>query len=685
MSDHWFKFVLGLVLAFCVRLPHKLLRKESLLFHLLVNVSMTLRVVGLALVLVRDLLAPPAEVARETAKAMGLVAKLGEAVLSASAENETVVLSSVDADGKGSESRLGKGNANAAAQGFGVPGASVRAGVIPNAAASGAAGRRLQGCSTAGVQFTQFFKSNPYSWANASFGLNGEIASNATVSSLLVTQCGVAVDISSGVEVAVALPGQAAPFDVPTCVIFDEGSLEWVAKNVSLVSVDTNTMVATCETTSNGAYAIYYRQQLPEQPEGSPYLALALAVPLVLLGSGLAGGAIYYMRKQAIENRILKSKKKVHPIEDSKELHEVITEDPPGGPDADNSGRHADDPNAVPGAPMVAFEAPSAITALRRQSYGEVQHPPLPRQPTTGLDRAREDRPRLDLETGWTLPSALEPESPESPEHPSMPEPSEPQQSGLGSMTEPAPSQTLLPPIPLPSHEAHDRVHIQPARIIRSRSNSRVSSAERSQQPELPGAMPGGESPESPPVHTQARRSRSREPATTVRLVRRSNASSSAAGAASTAPAAPSDAGSAPSTASATVRVQGRVEKPKIYATARVVASRSTSPAKGARRASSEAPPQHQAFSLSPERRASQESTAVGSEAASSNAGSSVVRAVARRVRPSSTDGRAHHCVAKLKKTDATLSPIVSPQASLVSLPVLLKASGSVSLTSTLD
>lgn len=68
LKEHWFKFVLGLMLAFAVRLPKRILRQESLILHLVINVSVTLRCVGLALVLVRDsLLSTKAEdVARET-------------------------------------------------------------------------------------------------------------------------------------------------------------------------------------------------------------------------------------------------------------------------------------------------------------------------------------------------------------------------------------------------------------------------------------------------------------------------------------------------------------------------------------------------------------------------------------------------------------------------------------------
>lgn len=68
LKEHWFKFLLGLLLAMAVRLFDRLMRPESLMFHLIVNVSVTLRVVGLALVLLRDSLTFPRadDVARET-------------------------------------------------------------------------------------------------------------------------------------------------------------------------------------------------------------------------------------------------------------------------------------------------------------------------------------------------------------------------------------------------------------------------------------------------------------------------------------------------------------------------------------------------------------------------------------------------------------------------------------------
>ena len=67
LKEHSFKFILGLLLALSLRLLPRLLSSETLLFHLLLNLSVTLRCVGLALVLLQPRLAPTAqEVARET-------------------------------------------------------------------------------------------------------------------------------------------------------------------------------------------------------------------------------------------------------------------------------------------------------------------------------------------------------------------------------------------------------------------------------------------------------------------------------------------------------------------------------------------------------------------------------------------------------------------------------------------
>ncbi|CAE7627494.1 ODA11 [Symbiodinium sp. CCMP2456] len=67
LKEHWFKFAVGLGLAIVVRLLQRVMSKESLTYHLIVNVTMTLRFVGLALVLLRDaMLSPnPEDVARE--------------------------------------------------------------------------------------------------------------------------------------------------------------------------------------------------------------------------------------------------------------------------------------------------------------------------------------------------------------------------------------------------------------------------------------------------------------------------------------------------------------------------------------------------------------------------------------------------------------------------------------------
>ena len=68
LKEHCFKCLLGLSVAMAIRLFDRLIRPESLLFHLIVNVSVTLRVVGLALLLLQDSLTfPKADVvARET-------------------------------------------------------------------------------------------------------------------------------------------------------------------------------------------------------------------------------------------------------------------------------------------------------------------------------------------------------------------------------------------------------------------------------------------------------------------------------------------------------------------------------------------------------------------------------------------------------------------------------------------
>ncbi|CAE7508005.1 ODA11 [Symbiodinium sp. CCMP2592] len=67
LKEHWFKFAVGLGLAIVVRLLQRVMSQESLTYHLIVNVTMTLRFVGLALVLLRDaMLSPnPEDVARE--------------------------------------------------------------------------------------------------------------------------------------------------------------------------------------------------------------------------------------------------------------------------------------------------------------------------------------------------------------------------------------------------------------------------------------------------------------------------------------------------------------------------------------------------------------------------------------------------------------------------------------------
>eukprot|EP00931_Biecheleriopsis_adriatica_P114620 TRINITY_DN90542_c0_g1_i1.p1 TRINITY_DN90542_c0_g1~~TRINITY_DN90542_c0_g1_i1.p1 ORF type:complete len:365 (+),score=88.10 TRINITY_DN90542_c0_g1_i1:37-1095(+) len=54
LTEHWFKLALGLALAVGGRLPQYLLDKDGLLFHMIVNVSVTLRGISLAMLFIRD-------------------------------------------------------------------------------------------------------------------------------------------------------------------------------------------------------------------------------------------------------------------------------------------------------------------------------------------------------------------------------------------------------------------------------------------------------------------------------------------------------------------------------------------------------------------------------------------------------------------------------------------------------
>lgn len=600
-----------------------------------------------------------------TAKALNLVSKLGQVMMNSLPANGTQAITSVDASGRGTESRLAKVSAaDAARSGLSSPGANV-----PSAALGGS--RRLQECNDVGLQFTHWFASNPYSWANASFGINSEIANNATVSVLELSRCGVVVDFGSSVEVTVALPERDAQVDeTPTCVIFDQGAQEWVRDNISLTSANRETMTATCSTTSSGTYAVYYRHTpLVEQQSISTLVAVAFTIPVVLVASAFAGGAIYLMRKRAIDQRRRKNKAKVYPeTEKDESLKEVVTEEPPGG----DTDAGTEDEGVVSSQPVIAFEEgknSAALHALRRHSYGEVPHPPLP---SLGSDH---ERPHLELEQGL----------PASPIQ-GWPSPVRPSSKQSSSATEP--------------------VHVSPVRVIhRSRSQSREHSTEINWNASLPGSVPG-----EMPVHTQARRSRSREPAANVRVVRKSQDSTN--GLLRAAALAAADSALRPPSASTAVhseveplepepikRVVGtRVDPkaPRVHAAARVVASKrsssggSTSPVKvTARRTSSES---RATQVVQHSRQGSHMSTAAGSTAASAAAGSAAdtaatlpsVRVVARKVRPSNSTSR--ECIAKVRQADA-LSPIHSPAQSPTNrtLPTLLDQSPNSTLQSALS
>lgn len=621
----------------------------------------------------------PEQSAAVTAKALDLVSKLGQVMLNSVPANGTLTLSSLDAQGRGSETELAKSSTTDVDQnGLTASGVSIPA-----------SGRRLQSapaCSEVGLQYTQWIASNPYSWANDTLGINSNIASNATVSVLELSRCGVVVGFPTFVEVAVAMPGDAeSPTDTPTCVIFDTGKGEWVTDNISLVSANKETYIAQCSTISSGTYALYYRHTpLQETENFSTIIAIAFTVPLVLVASSLAKGAIYLMRKRAIEKQ--HRKKKVYPEKEKPPLQEVVTEEPPGGdtdveePGPDNT--EGGDTNS-PSRPIIAFEEgrnSAALHALRRHSYGEVAHPPLP----PSRPNSSHSQPHLDFPQGL-----LDPSQGYNPIQ-GWPSPQGPSPSGIFSSSP---------------------VHVSPVRVIhRSRSQSREQSVERPAEILLPGSIPG----EIPvPVHTQSRRSRSREPSTSVRVVRRNDnmdtvgaaqtllrATAQAAADAVLQPPSMSSTAAPSEVSTATVRrvVGTRVDPktPTIQAVARVSASpaprtssHSNSPVRvSARRAVSETPSKVEAASPSPERHRTS-NVAASSTSETTAASTASVRVVARKIRrPDNTE---RECVAKARRAEAgarALSPIhsnaQSPKGSS-GFPTLLSGAQTGSLSSTLS
>eukprot|EP00434_Breviolum_minutum_P012083 symbB.v1.2.010654.t1/scaffold698.1/size172485/3 len=248
-----------------------------------------------------------------TAKAVDLLSKLGQVMLNSVPTNGTTKLSSLDALGRGVETEVKKGSAEAAAQ---------------NGMLASLGARRLQEnptqptCDEVGLQFTQWIASNPYSWANESVGINGYIASNATISVSELSRCGIVAGFGTSVEVPVQMPGDTAQVtDTPTCVIFDAGKGEWVTDNISLISANRDNFVAQCAATNSGSYAVYYRTKA--------FALDYLLVVFVATGSGLLGG--FCLRKRSVEMQ--RRKNKVHP-EEAPSLRDIVTE-PPGDTDAE--------------------------------------------------------------------------------------------------------------------------------------------------------------------------------------------------------------------------------------------------------------------------------------------------------------------------------------------------------------
>ncbi|OLQ05732.1 hypothetical protein AK812_SmicGene11000 [Symbiodinium microadriaticum] len=207
--------------------------------------------------------------ATTTSKLIGLTSKLGQSVMNSIEVNATQVLTSVGADGKGSQVVVKKQ-------------------------------------STEDVQ--------------------------------RLTKCGDSINFrGSAVSVSVVVPS----------------SNSWTAADVALTSVDDDGVRASCSSTQGGgAYTVFHRNSIANESEqgGITFLAVAIALPLIVMGSAVAGGGLYMMRKRIHET---KSKSKVFPVDEeaaklskSPSLREVVTHTPPGEPDADLPG-FVNDPSPV--------------------------------------------------------------------------------------------------------------------------------------------------------------------------------------------------------------------------------------------------------------------------------------------------------------------------------------------------
>jgi len=604
--------------------------------------------------------------ATTTSKLIGLTSKLGQSVMNSIEVNATQVLTSVGADGKGSQVVVKKQSTeDVQRNGVNAHGVSV-----PSSALAGA--RRLQAdpsCETIGLQSTDWIGTNPYAWANESLGANREVSENATVTIVELTKCGYSINFrGSAVSVSVVVPSTDDPLAQLICLYFDPSSNSWTAADVALTSVDDDGVRASCSSTQGGgAYTVFHRNSIANESEqgGITFLAVAIALPLIVMGSAVAGGGLYMMRKRIHET---KSKSKVFPVDEeaaklskSPSLREVVTHTPPGEPDADLPG-FVNDPSPVAVERVergnqklqlpVAISrerdddelsnlSNAAISELRRRSHGEIP-------PTPGI----QDRP----------PTADGNGGPESPSPDAL----------YNWLAQNDSSSAHVIPVNVPARNGS-----------RSREPSAEHPAAQAFYPEPTDWTSGSAAGQNLAVPAQARRSRSREPAT-VRVVRRADAASTAASAASST--------SPPRRVVVGNRYEPRAsqpdKQPRITVTARrpvttaKASSRSQTPeqpnrsqvvyAQARRRSSSAAPSGSEAMSAAPDRRDSM----ARSQAETGSTVSTALRVTARRVsssRPSSTAPhrvvatsvpREPSCVGKLRRAEEA-SGLQSPTNSL--------------------
>eukprot|EP00933_Yihiella_yeosuensis_P028337 TRINITY_DN2214_c0_g1_i2.p1 TRINITY_DN2214_c0_g1~~TRINITY_DN2214_c0_g1_i2.p1 ORF type:complete len:767 (-),score=168.65 TRINITY_DN2214_c0_g1_i2:111-2180(-) len=234
------------------------------------------------------------------------MSKLGDAAMNSLAVGSASVLSSVKADGTGSEIQLNKEDAaGALANGVTAKGLTVSANAMNGgggpeeedeeeddgcsgnstndsngtngtncsnhtnssratttsttsvAAGGGSGGRRLaiglSVCTTIGVQQTDWLKSNPYHWANSSLGVNKWVVKDHTVKVIEVKACGNLQSFNAAQEPTIInLPlnsKPAAPWGfkmMPGCAIWDDTLQAWTDDQMSVPQPENSNTEVNC-------------------------------------------------------------------------------------------------------------------------------------------------------------------------------------------------------------------------------------------------------------------------------------------------------------------------------------------------------------------------------------------------------------------------------------------------------